>query len=136
MFLVYEQIDSLSTMQHPRRSKSLSKSSMNGRASPALRTASPHADSRESSVTPLSRLGVSSESPQPSVATSLPQQPVSNGRGSNEKSRVKLFGRSSSDHERSEIPDLRQQSDDAKNSNSFELMVYPFRFVTLVSFPR
>ncbi len=118
--IVYEQIDSLSKMQHPRRSKSMSKSS-SGRASPASRTASPHGDgriSRESSSTP-SRLRVSSESASPSVTTLLAQP--ANGRVSYEKSRAKLFGRSSIDQESPE--DIRQHGDDAKSSNSFDLMV-------------
>lgn len=88
--LVYEQIDILSKMQHPRRSKSLSKNSLNGRASPTSQSVS-HA-ARDSSPT-LSRLGVSSESSGPIVSTALGQQPASNGRSSIEKSRVKLFDR-------------------------------------------
>lgn len=109
-------------MQHPRRSKSLSKTGVNGRVSPASRTASPIRD-----VT-SSRIRVSSESTRPS---SLSQQPAS---GSNEKSRVRLFGRSSSDHERTELPDPRLAADDAENGNFPEEMVYPVRFFVLVHF--
>ena len=112
-------------MQHPRRSKSLSKGSLNGRSTPAARGASPHVQLDSTDSPTLSRLRVSSESTRTNLATTLAQQPASNGRASNEKSRVKLFGRSSSDHERSEISDPRLQSDDTKSGNSFEIMVYP-----------
>ncbi|KAF7789453.1 hypothetical protein EIP86_000398 [Pleurotus ostreatoroseus] len=110
---VYTQIESLAKMQHPRRSKSLSKSSANGRSSPGSRAASPIRDLSSS------RLRVSSESSRPIL---LSQQPAS---GSNEKSRVRLFGRSSSDHERTELPDPRLAIDDAQNGNFSEVMVYP-----------
>ncbi|KAJ3520688.1 hypothetical protein NM688_g9126 [Phlebia brevispora] len=119
---VYDQIESLTKMQHPRRSKSLSKGSVNGRASPASRAASPIRDMS------TGRLRVSSESARPNIASALGQQPAS---GSNEKSRVRLFGRSSSDHERSELPDPRLPADDAQYGNTSEVMVYPARFFVL-----
>ena len=121
-------------MQHPRRSKSLSKGSLNGRSTPAARGASPHVQLDSTDSPTLSRLRVSSESTRTNLATTLAQQPAGNGRASNEKSRVKLFGRSSSDHERSEISDPRQ-SDDAKSGNSLEIMVYPDPLPLLVCLP-
>ena len=94
-----------------------------GRGTPVGQSPQARIDGLESSPT-LSRLRISSESPVPNGTASLAQQQGSNGRASSERSRIKLFGRSSSDHERSEISDPRQ-SDDAKSGNSLEIMVYP-----------
>ena len=109
---VFDQIDALSKVQKPRRSKSLSRSG-------SLMSEAGTLPSSSTMPRPASRMRTSSESFASAVYVGL----AGSTRSSlSEKSRKKLFGRSSIDQDRSS--DVAEGlEDDSKNSNSFEMMV-------------
>ncbi|KAI0686484.1 hypothetical protein BC835DRAFT_1420321 [Cytidiella melzeri] len=111
---VYEQIESFSTS---RRTKSPSKSSLRSiDKSSHSRTATPSMDTTTTKDTNFTRPRVSSESVGANAAAAILAQ-FGNNRASQDKSRIKLFGRSSSDQDRSETP---RSFDEERGS--FELM--------------
>ena len=106
--LVYDQVEALS--KAPRRNKSVSRSS--NKSVDRSRAASPSMESA------THRARVSSESV--SIAAAAVLASLGPGRGSQEKSRIKLFGgRSSGDQDRSEAKSF----DEEGRGGSFELMV-------------
>ncbi|KAI0340869.1 hypothetical protein BDW22DRAFT_356386 [Trametopsis cervina] len=66
------------------------------------------------------RQRISSDSVGPGAAAAAVFSQLSSSRGSYDKSRIKIFGRSSSDHDRSETP--RSFDEDSKRSGSFDLV--------------
>ncbi|KAI0089258.1 hypothetical protein BDY19DRAFT_1056842 [Irpex rosettiformis] len=110
---VYEQIEALS--KAPRRVKSISKSS--NKSIDRSRAASPSIDSLRDATLPH-RARLSSDSV--TIAAAAVLSSLGPGRGSQEKSRMKLFGgRSSGDQDRSETP---KSFDEEGRGGSFELM--------------
>ncbi|KIP10405.1 hypothetical protein PHLGIDRAFT_115528 [Phlebiopsis gigantea 11061_1 CR5-6] len=121
---VYDQIDALSKVQKPRRSKSTSKSVDSGSFS-ASRATSPPPEMpspavRSNASPPPRRMRASSDSAGSFASTVLA---AASTRSSGEKSRRKLFSRDRSSFDQDRSSDITESvEDDTRTGNSFEMM--------------